>query len=230
MKKILFIVLLLNISVNAQVNLEEEKKTSVYLKFLPSNVDPQNLRPSDIPSEQVLRKMGFSDKEIESALDFKFSRGEFAKEVQDTLDKSQNLSQFYNVFGDTLVIDTITYPTAKVYGQDLFRNNKLEFYQKALDAKAPENYKVGSGDEIAVSVWGYSEFSETLLVDKRGYITPSSYGRIYVKGLTFRKMRELLKSKFSSFLDMKNSQPPLGIKRSILSLFLVSRTFTFGCK
>ena len=88
MKKILFIVLLLNISVNAQVNLEKEKKTSVYLKFLPSNVDPQNLRPSDIPSEQVLRKMGFSDKEIESALDFKFSRGEFAKEIQDTLDRA----------------------------------------------------------------------------------------------------------------------------------------------
>jgi protein involved in polysaccharide export with SLBB domain len=85
-------------------------------------------------------------------------------------------------------------------------NNELSFYQKALDAKAPEHYKVGSGDEISISVWGYSEFAETLLVDARGYITPSSYGRIYVKGLTFKKMRSLLKSKFSSFLDMKNSE------------------------
>ena len=229
MKKILFIVLLLNISVNAQVNLEEEKKTSVYLKFLPSNVDPQNLRPSDIPSEQVLRKMGFSDKEIESALDFKFSRGEFEKEIQDTLDKSQNLSRFYNLFGDTLVIDTTTYPTAKVYGQGLFRNNKLEFYQKALDAKAPENYKVGSGDEIAVSVWGYSEFSETLLVDERGYITPSSYGRIYVKGLTFRKMRDLLKSKFSSFLDMKNSEIDVTLSYSrVITVHIVGEVYNPG--
>ena len=45
-----------------------------------------------------------------------------------------------------------------------------------------------------------------MLVDDRGYITPSSCGRIYVKGLTFKKMRSLLKSKFSSFFDMQNSE------------------------
>ena len=63
MKKLIFILLLLlNISVNAQT----ENKSSVYLKFLPSNIDPQDLRPSDIPSEQVLKKMGFSDEEIQN--------------------------------------------------------------------------------------------------------------------------------------------------------------------
>ena len=43
-------------------------------------------------------------------------------------------------FGDTLVLDTTIYPKARIFGQDIFRNNELSFYQKALDAKAPENY------------------------------------------------------------------------------------------
>ena len=160
---------------------------------------------------------------------FKFSNGKYAKGVQDTIRVNTNISKFYESFGDTLAIDTTSYPKARIYGQDIFRNNKLSFYQKALDAKAPENYKVGSGDEISISVWGYSEFSENLLVDKRGYITPSSYGRIYVKGLTFKKMRSLLKSKFGSFLDMKNSEIDVTLSYSrVITVHIVGEVYNPG--
>ncbi len=208
MKKLILLSfsILLAFVVSAQI--DKSKINPAYLNFLPSNANPQDLRPSDIPSEQVLRQMDLSEAQIAEAIDYKNGAGKYAKGQvgKDTIGNNSALSKFYESFGDTLVIDTVTYPKAKIYGQDIFRNNKLSFYQKALDAKAPENYKVGSGDEVSISVWGYSEFSETLLVDKRGYITPSSYGRIYVKGLTFKKMRSLLKSKFSSFLDMQNSE------------------------
>jgi protein involved in polysaccharide export with SLBB domain len=126
-------------------------------------------------------------------------------------------------------VDTTTFPKARIFGQDIFRNNELSFYQKALDAKAPENYKVGSGDEVSISVWGYSEFSENLIVDDRGYITPSSYGRIYVKGLTFKKMRSLLKSKFSSFLDMKNSEIDVTLSYSrVITVNIVGEVYNPG--
>jgi protein involved in polysaccharide export with SLBB domain len=208
MKKIILLSfsILLTFGVSAQIDIDKSKINPAYLKFLPSNANPEDLRPSDIPSEQVLKQMSLSESEIAEAMDYKYSRGKYAKGAQDTMGDNSTLSKFYESFGDTLVTDTTMYPKARIYGQDIFRNNKLSFYQKALDAKAPENYKVGSGDELSISVWGYSEFSETLIVDNRGYITPSSYGRIYVKGLTFEKMRSLLKSKFSSFLDMKNSE------------------------
>jgi len=207
MKKLLLLSsIFLTFVVSAQIDIDKSKINPAYLNFLPSNANPADLRPSDIPSEQVLKQMGLSASEIDEAMNYKFSRGQYTKGAGDTIDTHSALSKFYTSFGDTLVTDTTTYPRARIYGQDIFRNNRLSFYQKALDAKAPENYKVGSGDEISISVWGYSEFSETLLVDDRGYITPSSYGRIYVKGLTFEKMRSLLKSRFSSFLDMQNSE------------------------
>jgi protein involved in polysaccharide export with SLBB domain len=210
MKKLILLScsILFGVIVNAQIEVDRLKvdKNPAYLNFLPSNANPQDLRPSDIPSEQVLKQMGLSESEINEAMDYKHSRGKYAKGAQDTIGDTSSLARFYEIFGDTLFTDTIMYPKARIYGQDIFRNNNLSFYEKALDAKAPENYKVGCGDEISISVWGFSEFSETLLVDERGYITPSSYGRVYVKGLTFRKMRSLLKSKFSSFLDMRNSE------------------------
>ena len=231
MKKLILLSfsILLNFGVSAQIDIDKSKLNPAYLKFLPSNTNPEDLRPSDIPSEQVLKQMGLSNSEISEAMDYKFSKGKYAKEVQDTIRGNTNLSKFYESFGDTLAIDTTSYPKARIYGQDIFRNNKLSFYQKALDAKAPENYKVGSGDEISISVWGYSEFSENLLVDERGYITPSSYGRIYVKGLTFKKMRSLLKSKFGSFLDMKNSEIDVTLSYSrVITVHIVGEVYNPG--
>ena len=221
--------ILLTFGLSAQIDIDKSKINSAYLKFLPSNANPEDLRPSDIPSKQVLKQMGLSDEEIAEAMDYKFSKGKYAKGIQDTIRGNTNLSKFYESFGDTLAIDTTSYPKARIYGQDIFRNNKLSFYQKALDAKAPENYKVGSGDEISISVWGYSEFSENLLVDQRGYITPSSYGRIYVKGLTFKKMRSLLKSKFGSFLDMKNSEIDVTLSYSrVITVHIVGEVYNPG--
>tara|TARA_B100001758_G_C18417002_1_gene621098 strand:- start:23390 stop:25909 length:2520 start_codon:yes stop_codon:yes gene_type:complete len=231
MKKsiLLSCLIFLSFSVSSQVNTNQSKTNPIYLEFLPSDAKPEDLRPSDIPSEQVLKKMGFSNAEIAEAMDFKASSGKYINNIKDSLAPNYNLEDFYKSFGDTLILDTVSYPKAKIYGQDIFRNNKLSFYQKSLDAKAPENYKVGSGDEISISVWGYSQFSETLLVDERGYITPSSYGRIYVKGLTFKKMRSLLKSRFSSFLDMKNSEIDVTLSYSrVITVNIVGEVYNPG--
>ena len=217
-------------SLSAQSNLNSISKEDVdpiYLKLLPSNSNPSDLRPSDIPSAQVLKQMGFSENEIQEALDFKYSRGKYKKSIGDTL--QNNISLFYATFGDTLNVDTVKYPKAKIFGQDIFRNNELEFFQKAFDAKAPENYIVSSGDEISISVWGYSDLSETLIVDERGYISPKSYGRIYVKGLEFRKMRSMLKSRFSSFLDMKNSSIEIALAYSrVITVNIVGEVYNPG--
>ncbi len=229
MKKLILLSFLILFTSLVSAQTDKFKINSTYLKFLPSNSNPEDLRASDIPSEEVLKQMGLSNAEITEAMNYKFNKGKYAKGSNDTASDNSNIAKFYESFGDTLQIDTSSFPKARIYGQDIFRNNKLSFYQKALDAKAPENYKVGSGDEISISVWGYSEFSENLLVDERGYITPSSYGRIYVKGLTFKKMRSILKSKFGSFLDMKNSEIDVTLSYSrVITVHIVGEVYNPG--
>ena len=127
MKKLILLSfsILLAFSVSAQIDIDKSKINPAYLKFLPSNANPEDLRPSDIPSEQVLKQIGLSDAEIAAAMDFKYSRGEYSKGVQDTSNVSFNLSKFYESLGDSLIADTTTYPKARIYGQDIFRN--IEF-------------------------------------------------------------------------------------------------------
>ena len=137
MKKLILLSfsIIFGVIVNAQIDVNKSEIDPVYLKFLPSDVNPENLRPSDIPSEQVLKQMGLSESEINEAMDYKYSRGKYSISPSDTAVSHFNLTTFYEAFGDTLRTDTITYPQAKIYGQDIFRNNNLSFYQKALDAK-----------------------------------------------------------------------------------------------
>ena len=227
-----FCVLLMKSQTNFNESIiNRSKLNKAYLNFLPSNANPEDLRPADIPSKAVLKSMGLSEKEITEALDYKLSKGKYNLSNEDTLFKGMSAEEkFYLSFGnDSLFVDTTKYPKARIYGQDIFRNNNLDFFQKAHDAKAPENYKVGSGDEISISVWGYSEFSENLLVDEKGYINPSSYGRIYVKGLTFKKMRSLIKSKFSSLFDMNNSEIDVTLSYSrVITVNIVGEVYNPG--
>ena len=231
MKKYILLLFIFSFSsiVSAQNKFDSSKINSSFLKFLPSNQNPEDLRPSDIPSKQVLKQIGLSDSEIKQALDFKYSRGEFQTSKSDTIENFSKLKKLYSSFDDTLVLDTTSYPKGRIFGQDIFRNQNISFFQKALDAKAPENYKVGSGDEISISVWGYNDFSETLEVDERGYISPSSYGRIYVKGITFKNMRSILKKKFSSFFDMQNSEIDVALSYSrVITVNIIGEVYNPG--
>ena len=216
-------------SVKAQGQLDISNINTSFLKFLPSNKSASDLRPSDIPSSQVLKQIGLSDNEIKEALDFKYSRGNYSKIKQDTNTSFSSLQKLYSSFDDTLIIDSTSFPKGKIFGQDIFRNQDLSFFQKALDAKAPENYKVGPGDEISISIWGFNEFSETLEVDERGYISPSSYGRIYVKGITFKNMRSILKKKFSTFFDMQNSEIDVSLSYSrVITVNIIGEVYNPG--
>ena len=232
MKKYFLLLLVLNFltfNIQAQDKLDISKINTSFLKFLPSNKSASDLRPSDIPSSQVLKQIGLSDSEIQEALDFKYSRGNYSEIKKDTNTSFSSLQKLYSAFDDTLIVDSTSFPKAKIFGQDIFRNQDLSFFQKALDAKAPENYKVGPGDEISISIWGFNEFSETLEVDERGYISPSSYGRIYVKGITFKNMRSILKKKFSTFFDMQNSEIDVSLSYSrVITVNIIGEVYNPG--
>lgn len=96
--------------------------------------------------------------------------------------------------------------TDEIYGHHVFRNNNLQYFEKASDVKAPDNYIIGINDELTISVFGFSYFNEVLKVDSRGAINPSQIGPIRVKGLEFGKARALIRSKFSQFFDLSNNQ------------------------
>lgn len=93
-----------------------------------------------------------------------------------------------------------------IYGQEYFRNGDIKIFDKSSDAKAPSNYVIGIGDELGVSVYGYSYYNEILKVDARGAINPQQMGPIFIKGLTFEKAKSLISSKMSQYFDLGNNK------------------------
>ena len=119
-----------------------------YLKFLPSNTNPNEILPSDIPSEQVLQQMGLSSEEISEAMEFKYSRGKYSTNELDTSSRDNNSQKFYKNMGEKTSKDTISFPKAKIYGQDIFRTNDVSFFQRSTSENPPSNYEIGPSEVL----------------------------------------------------------------------------------
>ena len=182
-------------------------------------------------SEEILKKMGLSEQEINEAMDFKFQRGKYDPNFieQDSSFNSlniQNADQFYNSLSNFEYNDSILYPVGKVYGQDVFRSNELNFFNRAFDSQAPDNYLIGENDELTISIWGLAEHSETVVVNDKGYVNTQYAGRIYVGSKNFKKVKSLIKNRISNYFDLTKSQFDLSLNYSISAdkLVLVAKT------
>ncbi len=101
---------------------------------------------------------------------------------------------------------TATPPAPVVWGQDLFRNGSVDLFDKVTNAKVNDNYIIGEGDQLTVSIWGYAYYNSNFTVNDEGYITTIEVGRIYVKGLTYSAARQLLRQRFAAAFDLVNSK------------------------
>lgn len=181
------------------------------------NFDISSLTPDQIPSEAELQKMGASPDEIKALMEFKNQKTlkPTTKPVTDSISKPVTKPVIQNEKIENAeeqkeevvpVIEDKKALEQSVFGQDFFRNKNIKFYEKATDAKASENYVLAPGDEISISVWGFSAYNETYVIDKDGSIKPTETGRIYLKGLTFSDARSLIIKKFGQVFDLTNSK------------------------
>ena len=231
MKKILILLIgLVSLHAHAQT-IEQMQK---YMRFVPSNMKASDINPSDIPSEDILRQMGLSDKEISEAMDYKYQRGKYNPNFIDTSSTETSLIQsdlLYNSMSDSLfeLNDSIIYPLAKIYGQDFFRNNSISFYTRAYDNQAPDNYLLGENDELTISIWGLAEHSEVVTVSESGYINSRIAGRIYVGSKNFKTVKSLVRNRMNSFFDLKKSQFDLKLNYSrVISVNIIGEVFNPG--
>ena len=230
MKKIILFALitLLCNTLTAQTNALKQ-----YIRFAPSNLNASNVNPSDIPSEQVLREMGLSEEEIQEAMDFKYQKGKYHPNAKDTSSfdlKNNQANNLYSAMGDTSFFnDSNRYPIGKIFGHDFFRNNNLNFFNRAFDAQAPENYLLAEGDELTISIWGMADYSESVVVNEKGYISTSQAGRIYVGGKNFKTAKSLIKNTMGNYYDLNRSQLDVTLNYSrVITVNIVGEVFNPG--
>ncbi len=102
-----------------------------------------------------------------------------------------------------------------VYGSNFLSNNNVIYDNSSLTS-VPEDYRLGVGDEIVVSVWGASEFQSPFTISKDGSIFPNQVGKIFLQGLSFQTARSVIRSKFRKVLPTgSNVDIVLGKVRTI---------------
>ena len=93
-----------------------------------------------------------------------------------------------------------------IWGHSLFKNQSLQVYRTTDNVRPPDTYRLGVGDEVAVSIFGASQADLKLMIGKDGFITPPNMPRIYLKGITLGKARELVESRFQQFYVFRKGQ------------------------
>jgi protein involved in polysaccharide export with SLBB domain len=95
----------------------------------------------------------------------------------------------------------------RIFGYSFFNNKKLTF-QPGNNASISPSYLLGVGDEILIDVWGASEQSYKLLVDRNGNINIPNVGLVNIGGKTLKNVIEIIKNKLILiYSDLSSDMP-----------------------
>lgn len=119
--------------------------------------------------------------------------------------------------------------SASIWGQHLFRNKNLKFYQSAYDIKPPQSYVLGVGDKITVSIWGLSQLNEIFEINSDGYITPARMPRIFLKGTTLGRAHSILNNYFRRFYRFEKNQFEIALNFSrTINVNIFGEVYQYG--
>jgi protein involved in polysaccharide export with SLBB domain len=100
--------------------------------------------------------------------------------------------------------DILSSLKSKIFGKDLFSNSTPTF-EPNLRLATPVNYILGTGDQLLIDIYGYSEVSYNLTISPEGSINIPYAGLVSVSGLTIEAARSRIKSKLSAIYSGLNS-------------------------
>ena len=163
-----------------------------------------DLKKAGVPSSVM--EMNLSKAKVDSGDSFEKNSKIFKDTIQQGETNSLKLK-------DSVVVKLDGENKYMVYGQGLLSEIQ-PYIASESHLKASENYILGEGDELRVSIWGYSELDALYKINERGSISPKLVGRIYLKGMSLVKAKSFMKRRFATVYDLKNSQIDIDLVHS----------------
>ena len=190
-----------------------------------SQISLTDLKRAGVKSEEDLKKLGVSTEEINDLKREYVQSQQSSKALLNSNESSNDIKppkMLPPEHEKPIMLESTKNTNRKdfVFGQSLFNAGAVSIQKNSDRIKANDNYIIGSGDRVNVTIWGFSEFSDDFTVDDLGNISPKLVGKINLKGKTFKDARSIIKSKFSRVYDLKNSQ--IGIELSYSKVISVN--------
>ncbi len=127
----------------------------------------------------------------------------------------------------------LTEKEEKIFGFSLFRNNNLTFTPN-LNIPTPQNYMLGSGDQLLIDIYGASQFQYDVSINSEGLIFIPNVGPVNVSGMTVEAATSRLSRTLSNIYSGLGGSSPntfmqvrVGNIRSI-QVSMVGEVFTPG--
>lgn len=113
-----------------------------------------------------------------------------------------------------------------IYGYELFNKSPTTFALSS-DVPVPPDYILGPGDQINIIYYGSESLSESIYIDRSGFINLPLLGPLNLSGLSIDKAQELINLKISEELIGTKVLMTLGALRSI-NVYLLGEAFKPG--
>lgn len=128
---------------------------------------------------------------------------------------------------------SMTEEEKKIFGFSLFRNKTLTFTPN-LNIPTPQNYMLGSGDQLLIDIYGASQFQYDVNINSEGLIFIPNLGPVNVGGMTVEAATSRLNRTLSNIYSGLGGSSPntfmqvrVGNIRSI-QISMVGEVFTPG--
>ncbi|RMG27808.1 MAG: hypothetical protein D6730_06440, partial [Bacteroidetes bacterium] len=117
--------------------------------------------------------------------------------------------------------DSLEMARNKIYGQHIFDEVSAHFTRNQ-SLIPPDDYIIGPGDQLIVSIWGPSELQEILTVERDGSIFRQNLGKIVLAGYTYGDVKRMLERRYRRITNPgSNIQIVMGQNRRTVSVNIV---------
>lgn len=144
---------------------------------------------------------------------------DFTEYTNDELLTLDSLGVLWFLLDTTIVKDEIPY-----YGYEFFNNpDKIAIFD---NIPIPNNYILGPGDQLVISIWGSTQMRTSHIINREGDIFVDGIGQINLSGLDIYSAEELLRDNFSSlYSTIKGKNPSTFLSLSIGQLKSINVSF-----
>lgn len=104
-----------------------------------------------------------------------------------------------------------------IFGKNIFNKKNLTFAPE-VNIPTPENYVLGSGDEVVIEVWGASQITIRKTISPEGTISIDNLGPVFLSGKTISEANNFIKNKFANLYAGVDPYGDTSISQVSLSL------------
>lgn len=148
------------------------------------------------------------------------------EKIQKALNEGASVEEALKTLSD---VRNDTLPSPVTWGQQIFRDKNIRVFVDPQNVKPPDTYILGVGDFVTVSIWGYSQDNIVFEINSEGYIKPERMKRIYLKGVTLGKAKNLLRKRFAEYYRFRPEEFELTLNFSrTITVNVVGEVYNFG--